>query len=57
MSESILNEHGYGIFAIDPSNLYLSDETVMIDMTNKTVDNVPFSEFVGQSFLAEQDLG
>ena len=57
MSESILNEHGYGLFAINPSNPELYDETVIIDMTNKTVDNVPFSEFVDQSFLAEQVKG
>jgi hypothetical protein len=57
MSESILNEHGYGLFAINPSNPELYDETVIIDMTNKTVDNVPFSEFVDQSFLAEQVIG
>ena len=56
MSESILDETGYGIFAVNADyNLY--DETVIIDLINKTVNNVPFSEFIEQEFLAEQVRG
>ena len=54
MSESILEETGYGLFAINPSNPELYDETVVIDMVNKTVNDVPFSEFIEQAFLTEQ---
>jgi hypothetical protein len=57
MSETILDETGYGIFAVNSANYQLWDQTVIIDMINKTVDNVPFSEFIEQAFLAEQDLG
>ena len=56
MSETILDETGYGIFAIsDLTNLY--DETVVIDLINKTVNQVPFSEFIEQAFLAERVMG
>lgn len=57
MSETILDETGYGIFAVNSANYQLWDQTVIIDMINKTVDNVPFPEFIEQSFLAEQDRG
>ena len=57
MSETILDETGYGIFAINPKNPELYDETVVIDMVNKTVDGTPFSEFIEQAFLTEQDRG
>ena len=57
MSETILDETGYGIFAISGPNSYLYDETVVIDLINKTVNDVPFSEFIEQAFLAEQAVG
>jgi hypothetical protein len=57
MSESILEEHGYGLFAINTKDPELYDETVVIDMVNKTVDQVPFSEFIEQAFLTEQAQG
>lgn len=57
MSDSILDEHGYGIFAVNSSNYELWDETVVIDLVNKTVDGKPFSEFIEQAFLNEQDRG
>jgi len=53
MSEFILDETGYGLFAINPANPELYDETVIVDMVNKTVNDVPFSDFIGQAFLAE----
>jgi hypothetical protein len=53
MSEFILDETGYGLFAINPSNPELYDETVIIDMVNKTVNDVAFSEFIEQAFLPE----
>ena len=57
MSECILDEYSYGLFAINPSNPELYDETVVIDMVNKTVDNVPFPEFIEQAFLTERTQG
>ena len=57
MSESILDETGYGIFAISGPNTYLYDETVVIDLINKTVNDVGFSEFIEQAFLAERVMG
>ena len=54
MSESILEETGYGIFAISGPNTDLYDETVIIDLINKTVNDVPFSEFIDKAFLAER---
>jgi hypothetical protein len=52
ISESVLEETGYGIYAAGPEQIYF-DEAVMIDMVNKTVNDVDFSEFIGQAFLAE----
>jgi hypothetical protein len=58
MSESILDEYGYGIYAITNSgSIDLYHETVVIDLVNKTVDGTPFTEFIEQAFLAEQDRG
>lgn len=57
MSETILDEYGYGLFAVNSSNYQLWDETVVIDLVNKTVDGVPFSEFIEQAFLAERAQG
>jgi hypothetical protein len=57
MSESILDEHGYGLFAINPANPELYDETVIIDLVNQKVDSTPFSEFIEKAFLAERVMG
>jgi hypothetical protein len=58
MSETILEETGYGIYAITNSgSMDLYHETVVIDLVNKTVDGTPFPEFIEQAFLAEQDRG
>jgi hypothetical protein len=58
MSETIMSETGYGIFAITNNGLKdFYDETVIIDLVNKTVDSTPFPEFIEQAFLAEQDRG
>lgn len=57
MSETILDEYGYGIFAVNAADYQLWDETVIIDLVNKTVDNVPFPEFIEQAFLAERAQG
>jgi hypothetical protein len=54
MSETIMEETGYGLFAINPANYDLYDEVVMIDMVNKTVNDVDFSEFIEKAFSAEQ---
>lgn len=52
ISESVLEETGYGIYAAGPEQVYF-DEAVIIDMVNKTVNGMPFSLFVNTSFLAE----
>jgi hypothetical protein len=58
MSESILEETGYGLYAItNNGSMDLYHETVVIDLVNKTVDGTPFPEFIEQAFLAEQDRG
>jgi hypothetical protein len=58
MSETILEETGYGIYAITNSgSMDLYHKTVVIDLVNKTVDGTPFPEFIEQAFLAEQDRG
>lgn len=53
ISEYIHDETGFGIFAINSSKPELYDETVVIDMVNKTVNDVAFHEFIEQAFLAE----
>jgi len=57
MSETILDETGYGIYAVNPNTNEFYDEYVIIDMVNHTVDGTPFSEFSKEAFLAEQDRG
>lgn len=52
ISEYVLDETGYGIYAAGPEQVYF-DEAVMIDLVNKTVNDKPFSEFIEESFLAE----
>ena len=42
MQDSILDETGFGIYAVTGSNFDLGEQTVIIDFVNKTiVDNVP----------------
>jgi hypothetical protein len=46
---SVLDEHGFGIYAIDNDGLDLGEKTVLVDFVTKTVtDNVsvPFDKFV-----------
>lgn len=52
ISESVLEETGYGIYAAGPETMFF-DEAVIIDMVNKTVNDRPFSEFIQESFFAE----
>lgn len=49
IQDSILEETGFGIYAIDGDGLDLGETTVLVDFVNKTVtDNVsvPFDKFV-----------
>jgi hypothetical protein len=61
MQHEILDEHGFGIYAI-PNNgsLDLGEQTVLIDFTTNTVtDNVsvPFEKFVDAYSLTERTIG
>lgn len=41
LKDSIMDETGFGIYAINDSNVDLGEQTIVIDFTNKTVtDNV-----------------
>ena len=63
IQHSILDETGFGIYAINGTNYDLGEQTVVIDFTNKTVTyNVPvdWDAFVmayGPKVLSEQQLG
>ena len=49
IQDSILDETGFGIYAIDGDGLDLGETTVLVDFVNKTItDNVsvPFDKFV-----------
>jgi hypothetical protein len=49
MQDSILEETGFGIYAIDNDGYDLGEQTILVDFTNKTVtDNVSvaFDKFV-----------
>ena len=49
MQDSILDEHGFGIYAIDGDGLDLGETTVLVDFTTKTVTDrvsVDFDKFV-----------
>ena len=49
MQDSILEETGFGIYAIDGDGLDLGETTVLIDFTTNTVTDrvsVPFDKFV-----------
>jgi len=42
IQHSILDEHGFGIYAVNGTNYDLGEQTVVIDFVNKTItDNVP----------------
>ena len=60
MQHEILDEHGFGIYAIEQDGYELGETTVIIDFTTKTVTDrvsVPFENFVAAygKVLAEQD--
>jgi hypothetical protein len=49
MQHEILDEHGFGIHAIDQDGYELGDFTVLVDFTTKTVTDsvsVDFDKFV-----------
>jgi hypothetical protein len=49
IQHNILDETGFGIYAIEANNYDLGEQTVIVDFTNKTVtDNVPveFEAFI-----------
>lgn len=49
MQHEILDEHGFGIYAIDGDGLDLGETTVLVDFITKTVTHkasVPFDKFV-----------
>jgi hypothetical protein len=60
MQDSVLDEHGFGIYAIDNDGLDLGDATVLVDFTTNTVTDtvsVPFDKFIDAYLpvLVEQD--
>jgi hypothetical protein len=60
MQDSILDEHGFGIYAIDNDGLDLGDTTVLVDFITNTVTDrvsVPFDKFIDAYLpvLVEQD--
>ena len=63
MQDSILDETGFGIYAISGNDFGLGEQTVVIDFVNKTVtDNVsvPWDKFVaayGSQIFAEINQG
>lgn len=57
IQEMILDETGFGIYAIDQDGYDLGEQTVIIDFTNKTVtDNVSvgFEAFINAYAIGEQ---
>ena len=63
MQDSILEETGFGIYAIDQDGYELGELTVLVDFTTKTVTDrvsVPFDKFVNAyapEVFAEQRIG
>jgi hypothetical protein len=60
IQDSILDEHGFGIYAIDNDGLDLGDSTVLFDFITNTVTDrvsVPFDKFIDAYLpvLVEQD--
>jgi hypothetical protein len=62
IQHNILDETGYGIYAVHGDNFDLGEQTVVIDFVNKTVtDNVPVDWFAfinayGPKVFAEQAI-
>jgi hypothetical protein len=59
IQDSVLDEHGFGIYAINNDGLDLGETTVLVDFITKTVTDkvsVPFDKFVAAYLpvLAEQ---
>jgi hypothetical protein len=49
MQDSVLEETGFGIYAIDNDGLDLGETTILVDFVTKTVTDkvsVPFDKFV-----------
>lgn len=46
ISDSVMSETGFGIYAINPSNPELWDTTVVVDMANRMIDGHTFDEFI-----------
>jgi hypothetical protein len=49
MQHEVLDEHGFGIYAIDQDGYELGELTVLVDFLTKTVTDtvsVPFDKFV-----------
>jgi hypothetical protein len=40
MQDSILEEHGYGIYAVSGTNFDLGEQTIVIDFVNKTISDL-----------------
>lgn len=56
MQDSILDETGFGIYAINGDNYDLGEQTVVVDFINKTItDNVPvkWTDFIN-AYAAEK---
>lgn len=46
ISDNILDETGFGIYAVNMENAEFWDTSVEIDMVNKTIDNHSWDEFI-----------
>ena len=60
IQHNILDETGFGIYAVNGENYDLGEQTVVIDFTNKTVtDNVPvtWDKFVAAYATVAEDTG
>jgi hypothetical protein len=40
IQDNILDEHGFGIYAINGNNYDLGEQTVIVDFTNQTVTDI-----------------
>lgn len=58
MQDSVLDETGFGIYAINGTNYDLGEQTVVIDFTNKTVTDihpVVFEAFINAYGASQSD--
>ena len=58
MQDSVLDETGFGIYAINGTNYDLGEQTVVIDFTNKTVTDihpVGFEAFINAYGASQSD--